>query len=286
MKPGKGRDASERNITKGRIQPDATRPAPPVYRPQPTPKVLQRKVVTMTPVRPPIAQSKVRPAPPRVLPATTIQRAADNRWATTARATLERPNKKDATAIGRSGSGKQTGQVLRQTGTPVALKFLAILQKAGSLEHKNRSGFTCAEPNAVANLIAQRDGPTTVSELLNVKVRAIDSAGQRKAECPVCQSWIHLDLSIIDLTQPAGVPVDDEGQQPADLKMGDFYQAPPAPPGPAAPPPNAWLGGRPRLGQPPAPHQGQAAPRGPAPAAAVPKAPAGAWAKRLGEPRQ
>ncbi len=245
MKPAKGRSASERHIKKIRLSPAARPSTPPVYRTQPTPKVSQRKVRTIAPAQLPVTQSKVRPGPPKVLQATTIQRAADNKWATTAVASFKRSKNKIEKGTGYSGSGKETGRLLSQIGTEAAEKVLRILRCAGTLEHKNRSGFTCAEPNAVAQLLAKPNGPKTVAELLKVKVVASDSVGRPKVECLVCRSWIHLDSTILDITQPAGVAVNDEGQEPAGRNWAEFLRglpaappapAPAAPPGPAAAP--------------------------------------------------
>lgn len=212
MKPSKGRNASARHITKVSTRAATTPSAPPAYRPQPTPKVLQRKVAVAT-ARPPVAQSKVRSTPkvvqakraemqsrvgraPSVLPhaSTTIQRAFDARWATSVKATFG-----DAEAKGQSGHGAETGALLRRAVTPAKTRFEQILQ---AVTPKNgRTGFTCAEPNAVAWLLDGAGGPQTVDDLFKVRVNtAYDSRGG-KAECPVCSQWIDHG-GIIDLTEP------------------------------------------------------------------------------------
>jgi|GEM_PF-4427263 len=169
-------------------------PTPAVYRPQPVPKVLQSKTAGAAVPQPPVASRATH----------VVQRSSDgsNKWATKVSATFN-----GLKANGASGKGQQTGQLLRATNTKAAQKFEAILQQVESSGY--RTGFTCAEPNAVARLLADAKGPKTVDDLWKVKVTtAYDSTGS-KDTCPVCSQWI-LNGTIIDLTN-SGQAESDSG---------------------------------------------------------------------------
>ena len=266
MTVDKNDNASKRHITEVNIRTAAaTRPAPPAYRPQQTPKVLQRKAETTPRARLPIAQTKVAPASQSVLQAkqTATQKPASSpsannfasssrkpappgrapsvsltapRVATTIQRAVAAPDAKCATSVvatfpgvppqtGHSGQGPQTGELLSTTQTAAARKFLQILRAVKRKDE--RTGFTCAEPNAVAKLLAERGGPVTEDDLwFRVKVNtAWDSRGGKSA-CVVCKQWLE-NGSIIDITA-SGAAVSASGAKPKGLTLLDFMKKAPA----------------------------------------------------------
>ena len=189
---------------------------PPVYCPQPVPKVLQKKPAGVTKPQPPVASRATG----------VVQRARDDRWKTKVTASFGA-----STATGESGKGVQTGLLLRSKNTAAAQRFEAILQQVKS--SGSRTAFTCAEPNAVAKLLADAKGPKTVDELLTVKVKtAWDSTGEKDA-CRVCAQWIH-NGTIVDLAA-SGAAQSASGAAPANLNLAAFIPASSAAPAPAVP---------------------------------------------------
>lgn len=206
-------------------RPHAPRPASPlpVGRPQPAPTVLQAKAsrsaespkVSGCASKPSAASMSPRPRGAVGRGASTIQRAADSRWATAVKASYGTVEK-----VGHSGNGAQTGQLLRSKNTAAARRFHEILEAAGKIA--SRSGFTCAEPNAVAQVIAAPNGPQTVEQLLQVEIgMAADSTGA-KAECPVCSRWIDHG-GIVDISASAPTIVSAGGGAPTStFSLADF----------------------------------------------------------------
>ena len=181
--------------------------APPAYRPQPVPRVLQTKMAG-------------RPG------SSTIQRSSQSK---------PRYTKVTASGGGRSVTGfssngpraQSINQLLRRAPRRAEGRlFLFILQNVNPLSDPSdrRTGFSCAEPHAVAQLIAKG---VALSEI------RVDPASDDKglmAECPVCAQWLDgrtIDVDYWRARYHAPAEVEEEAQapapqvNPADLQMGN-----------------------------------------------------------------
>lgn len=171
-----------------------SRPAPPVYRPQG--RVSQSKPASLPQkklaapaslVQPRMADAVARgfrnPAAP--VPSVNqhvVQLAATTAWSTTVTATGG-----GVTKTGHSGNGPTVGDFLTRATNPQAAEFLRILQWInGNGSATGRSAFTCAEPHAVAQVLAA----SATVQLDDIIIRtAWDSRGG-KDTCPICSRWI------------------------------------------------------------------------------------------------
>ena len=176
--------------------------APPVYRPQPVPKVLQAKQTKASESRPgaPMnrtpavsfngdARFKRCPTTP-VFHGAAIQRAENTNYGkTTVKATSG-----TFSATGHSGNAGATMNLLNTMTNTDGGRLKYILDKKvesklidGAKGGKMlRTSYDCAEPNAVAKLLAMNAS----IKLEDIKVSTAYDSGGFKAECPVCSQWI------------------------------------------------------------------------------------------------
>ena|SRR5215467_3670452 len=101
------------------------------------------------------------------------------------------------TVTGRSGNGDEVWKLIRaaegikNTDAPI---FRAMLGHPDFTTPKNgekRTGSSCAEPHAVAQLLAKG------VSFKNMKLEmATDQNGSKMAECHFCAQWIHPDGKI------------------------------------------------------------------------------------------
>lgn len=177
--------------------------APPAYRPQPVPRVLQTK--TAVPNKPVLGSQsdKVRglspvnrpqPTPQVLRKSLIIQRS---RGSGQARYSVVRAEGGGHSVTGYSSggrTGRRIDQLLRSARTDDARLFLYILSNVKKLSDRadRRTGFSCAEPHAVALLLSKG------VRLSQIKVGTASDRGGLKPECPVCSQWMHHDGSIDD----------------------------------------------------------------------------------------
>jgi len=110
-------------------------------------------------------------------PSSVIQQA---KWSTGVKAST-----KETTRIGKSGNGSEVGHLLKVSTAQSAAEFLAILLWLARTYPDRRSPFSCAEPHAVAQVIAATGAP-----LSDITVEtAWDSFGD-KDTCPICSEWL------------------------------------------------------------------------------------------------
>jgi hypothetical protein len=117
----------------------------------------------------------------------TIAHAADffSKWRQEMTSVTARSKSSGQTATGYSGNGRAVGDLLRKSNNPDAKKLSNALAGLQRIQGETRTGFSCAEPHAVAQLVSwgYRLGDIVID-------LAIDLGG-KKAECPVCSQWIY-----------------------------------------------------------------------------------------------
>lgn len=148
--------------------------APSAYRPQPVPRVMQRKANTGAQRTIPSGGSLV------------IQPSRQDR----PRYTQVKATGGGESVTGYSSRGprrQSIPQLLRTARSADAGFFLYILQNVRPLSDRgdHRTGFSCAEPHAVALLLAKG---VALSE---IQVGAASDASGQMAECPVCLQWLN-----------------------------------------------------------------------------------------------